>query len=410
MRILYVVHEFFPRFFGGTSRYVLNLAHQMQQMGHHVEVLTYGLDEPADAFPDTVGAMLARSYVHEGIQVHCLRHRVVPPTLGHRISDLEVVAAMDLFLDRAPFDLVHIAHPMRLAACHQALRKRGVPLVLTLTDFWLLCPRGRFFKLDYSPCNSPEGGAKCIRECLVESSIRTRYVEARELFDTAGALISPSQFLIDVFHRCGWRRAISRINHGVDNRFVAPLPSLRRANGKIHVGYTGVVSRFKGVDMLLKAFRAVAAPNLLLRIYGNLLDDGSFISEVNFAFGSDPRIYLMNRYDHEELPQVMSDIDVMVVPSTTLDSYGLVVVESFAAGVPVIATDMVGSALEFIRDGENGFVFPANRPEKLSQILERLSRDPEIVERLRAGITPPPRIEEEAFQVELVYRSLVGRR
>jgi glycosyltransferase involved in cell wall biosynthesis len=410
MRIRYVVHEFFPRFFGGTERYVLNLAHQMQQMGHHVDVLTYALGESDEAFSETAGEMLARSYVHDGVPVVALRHRDVPADLGLRIDDAAVAGAFAAVIERSPCDLLHIAHPMRLGASRAAAAAHGLPVVLTLTDFWLPCPRTRFFKPDLSPCNSPEGGAKCVRECRLDASVVARLPQAEALFAAADAVIAPSGFLIEVFRRIGWQRAISRINHGVDvPRSGLPARGGGRG-GKVHLGYTGVVTPFKGVDVLLRAFMSVEAPNLALMLHGNVLWEAEqFRRDLEYWYACDRRIKLLNRYEHDELAVVMADIDVMVVPSTTLDSYGLVVAESLAFGVPVIASDMVGAAHELIRDGENGFIYPTDRPDRLRELIELVARRPEIVQRLRAGISPPPRIEEEAFHVELVYRSLTAR-
>jgi glycosyltransferase involved in cell wall biosynthesis len=280
MKILYVVHDFFPRYYGGTERYVLNLARQMQRMGHEAQVLTYGLTDPAEDFPETLGAMLSRSYTYGGLPVVSVRHRQIPEDIGFRIADDEVVDAVKRLLAASGCDVVHIAHPMRLAACYRAARETGVGVVLTLTDFWLLCPRGRFFKPDYTPCNSPEEGKKCVRDCEVHSSVRDRYRQARRLFEEVDALIAPSRFLIDIYRRCGWTRAIAHVKHGVDYSFVSPLPRQKRANGKLQLGYTGVVTRFKGVDLLLSSFMAVDCPDITLKIYGNVLWDESFRAEI----------------------------------------------------------------------------------------------------------------------------------
>lgn len=409
MKVLYVLHEFFPRFFGGTERYVLNLAHQMQQMGHAPAVLTYGLGDPDEAFAPAAGGVLAREYVHEGVPVTALRHREDPADLERRVADEALGRAVAEVLERGGYDLMHVAHPMRVAAAAAAARRRRLPVVLTVTDFWLPCPRGRFQKLDLSPCTSPERGEKCVRECGFDGSVRRRHEQARDLFHAADAVIAPSDFLIEVFRRCGWERSVTRIRHGVDLRRAVPAEPPRRRDGKLSFGYTGVVAPYKGLRLLLDAFRAADAPNALLKIYGNMLYEEEFRNEVDHAYASDRRIRLMNAYAHDELPSVMADIDVMVVPSTTLESYGLVVPESLAFGVPVIASDMVGSAHDLIRDPENGFIFPAGDPGRLRYLIERLARDPGEVDRMRAAIAPPPRIEEEAFQVERVYRGVVRR-
>jgi|WetSurMetagenome_2_1015567.scaffolds.fasta_scaffold105266_1 glycosyltransferase involved in cell wall biosynthesis len=408
MRLLFVIHDFFPRFYGGAERYVLNLGQQMQRLGHRVTVLTYGLDEPDGSFDGTTGPLLSRSYVFGGIEVVSLRHRQVPPDIQFRVEHPEVAAAVEEAIARRRIDLVHIAHPMRVASAWTAARRRGVPVVMTLTDFWLPCPRGRFFKVDFSPCSSPDGGRKCIRECLVPAAATGRYEEALAMFAGVDALVAPSRFLAGVFERCGWKRPIACIPHGVDYRYVRPLPRPERPGGKVRFGYIGVLKKFKGIDLLLRSFKAVERDNVELVLYGTLAGDELFRPELEALVAADPRVRLLGRYDHEDLPAVMAGIDVMMVPSTTLDSYGLVLVESLAYGVPVIASDMVGAAYEHLRDGKNGFVFPVERPERLRELIDAIAADPAVVGRLCAGITLPPRIEEEAFMVESIYTRLLA--
>ncbi len=406
MKILYVIHDFFPRYYGGAERYVLNLGHQMQRMGHQVRVLTYGLEEPDESFTGETGPLLSRSYAFRGVEVLSLRHRAVPPDIQFAVENDAVAEAVERVIEEERIDVVHIAHPMRLSSACRAAQRNGVPVVLTLTDFWLPCPRGRFFKIDFSPCSSPEAGRKCVRECLVPAAAPRRYNEALRLFESVDALISPSQFLIGVFERCDWKRPITLIPHGVDYGFVSRPPRQERGDGPIRFGYIGVLKKFKGIDLLLRSFKAVDRGSLELRLHGTLAGDEEFRPELEALVAADPRVRQLGRYDHEDLPAVMAGIDVMVVPSTTLESYGLVLVESLAFGVPVIASDMVGSAYEHLRDGENGYIFPVERPERLRELIDLVACDPAIVDRLREGITLPPRIEEEAFMVESLYRGL----
>lgn len=406
MRIVYVVHDFFPRFYGGTERYVLNIAQQMRRMGHSVTVLNYGLEDPVDSFDSDGTDILRKSYVYDGVRVISVRHRSIPAEIGFIIDDQNLEKVIEEILKNEAFDVMHIAHPMRVACCYKAAKRIGIPVVLTLTDYWLLCPRGRFYKPDYSLCNEPEKGAKCIRECGVNTTILKRYEDAKELFDIVDVLISPSRFLIEGYRSNGWVRDIIHINHGVDYRHVKPDSALKRNNGTISFGYTGVVTRFKGVDLLLKAFSEVNSSSIALKIYGNCLWETDFNQELETALQRDARIQMMGKYEHQDLQRVMSEIDIVVVPSSTLESYGLVVVESMAYGNPVIASDIVGSAYEYIRDGENGFIFPVDEPQVLKNLIEKISNDHSIVEKLRSKISLPPRIEEEAFMVESIYKRL----
>ncbi|MEW6584549.1 MAG: glycosyltransferase family 4 protein [Nitrospirota bacterium] len=409
MRILYVVHDFFPHFYGGTERYVLNLAKQMQRSGHAVKVLTYGLMEPVENFIPDPGGMLSHEYVYGGVPVVSIRHRTIPSDIGFIMDYREVAQLIERLLMRETFDVVHIAHPMRIGSCCEAAKSANIPVVLTLTDFWLLCPRGRFFKPDYSLCNSPESGQKCMRDCGVEPSVVKRYEYAQRLYESVDVLISPSQFLIEIFKANGWNREILHVQHGVDYKYVNPVASPMRTTDHVVFGYTGVVGKFKGVDLLLKAFQEVPATNIRLKIYGNIVFEVGFQSDLSLALEQDKRIHLMSKYSHDELARIMSELDVVIVPSTTLESYGLVVVESLAHGVPVIASDIVGSAYEFLEHGKNGLIFSIQNPSGLANIIRQISEEPSVLEKLRSNITPPPRLEEEAFIVERVYKSAIRK-
>ena len=403
MNILYVVHDFFPEFYGGTERYLLNLAKQIQRMGNSVTVLTYGIADTPDMFTQN-GNILHRTYSYEGIPVICIRHKKVPPDHGYRISD-DLLEDMVRILANEEIDVMHVAHPMRVSAAITAARQLHIPVVLTITDFWLICARGRFFKPDYSLCNSAEEGQKCRQQCGVDDSIFERYRSARKIFDTVDARIAPSGFLIEVFRTNGWDRPIRLVNHGIDYTHVKPRHKSRRPGAPLTFAYMGVVGKFKGIDLLLDSFRKVDDQNIRLNIYGNCIGDDGTIDIVHDAEKNDKRIRAMGRFDHKELPDILDNIDIMVVPSTTLESFGLVVTESLSYGVPVIASDIVGSAYDFIEHNSNGMIFSVKDPDGLERIIREISADPSIVERLRSNISPPPRLEEEAFTIEKVYKS-----
>jgi len=412
MNILYVVNDFFPLFHGGVERYVLNICKQMQRMGNGVKVLTYGMDSKESGY-SRKSDILFKEYYYENVHVIAARHLDIPADIGFRIGDEIFGKNISGILPLEEIDVIHIAHPMKCSAITSAAARFGIPTVLTLTDFWLLCPMGRLYKPDYSPCNTPMEGEKCIRECGIDNSVTERYKLAKDMFERVTRVIAPSRLIIDVFEQNGWSKDISLVRHGVDYRYVKYInKEQKNMKSPVVVGYTGLITKFKGVDLLVEIFKSIKSEKLELHIYGDIYKEWvwqrAFYEKLKASVQSDTRIKLKGKYTHNELSEIFTAIDISIVPSTTLESYGLVVVESLSHGVPVVASDIVGSAREYITDGINGFIFSLEKPDTLKGIIEDIARDPTIINALRQHIVLPPRIEEEAFTLESIYRRLIA--
>jgi GT2 family glycosyltransferase len=102
------------------------------------------------------------------------------------------------------------------------------------------------------------------------------------------------------------------------------------------------------------------------------------------------------------MPGILEDIDVLVVPSTWIENAPFIIREAFAAGVPVIASNLGGMA-EMVRDGVDGLLFPAGDPAALAAAVRRLIDEPDLLARLRAGIRRPMAIEQDAAWLREVY-------
>jgi glycosyltransferase involved in cell wall biosynthesis len=127
--------------------------------------------------------------------------------------------------------------------------------------------------------------------------------------------------------------------------------------------FSGSLISRKGVDLLASAFVRLAreVPNVRLRIVG----DGELRKSLLQKLASvSERVEFVGFRDWQELPNEYAAADVLCVPSR-YDGWGLVVPEGLASGLPVIATDRMGSALEFVRTGRNGWLIPAGDEEAL---------------------------------------------
>ena len=119
---------------------------------------------------------------------------------------------------------------------------------------------------------------------------------------------------------------------------------------------------------------------------------------------------MLGRVPHVDLPAYQSAADVFVSPALGQESFGIVLVEAMAAGVPVVATDIPGYR-EVIRTGIDGVLVPAGDDAALADALERVLEDPDLSTRLsEAGQRRAVDYSWEAVvpRIEAVYRRVVG--
>ena len=147
---------------------------------------------------------------------------------------------------------------------------------------------------------------------------------------------------------------------GCDVERFAPDVRVRRSGAAKFV-FVGVPVHHKGFDVLCHAFSNVLslAPNAELHVVG----DASLI--VKSALPNQIRLH--GKLGHRELAQLLTTMDCLVLPSR-LESFGMVVVEALAVGLPVIVSDRVG-AMELVQEGKNGWVVPAGDERALEYRL-----------------------------------------
>jgi len=139
--------------------------------------------------------------------------------------------------------------------------------------------------------------------------------------------------------------------------------SEREEKGERVFLFSGSLIARKGVDLLASAFVRLARDvgKVRLRIVG----DGEMRESMMQTLAPvRERVEFVGFKDWRELPGEYGNADVLCVPSR-YDGWGLVVPEGLASGLPVIATDRMGAALEFVRTGENGWLIPAGDEEAL---------------------------------------------
>ena len=110
-------------------------------------------------------------------------------------------------------------------------------------------------------------------------------------------------------------------------------------------------------------------------------------------------------YHHDQSADVFASIDVLVVPSLWYD-FPLIIYEAFAAKTPVLQPGLGGMA-ESVLEEINGLLFECGDVQDLSKQLSRMINEPGLLERLTTGIPEVKTTEEQAIELNEVYKSLI---
>jgi len=360
--------------------------------------MTYEMEPGEEDFATFHGDVLIKRYSYQTVSV--IAFAKAKNRTFYDLFDSSIEATFNK-LD-VKCDIVHVCHPMRLSSVAKACKKRGIPVVLTVTDPWLLCPRS-LIDVRFKLCEGPRKGERCISNCNFESKIIERYYDALSIFNMADEITTSSKFTASLFRRNGWKRPIRIVAHSIDYSYVKRTEKSEQSI--ISFGYIGGISWHKGLHVLVNAFRKIKSSKVRLNIYGSIRDDPEYANGIIQLAKEDGRIRFMGPFDMVDSSEVMSNISVIVVPSVYYDNFPLVTLMGLAYKTPVIGSD-IGGIPEVVQDGKNGFLFKPGSSDELCSLIERIAANPEILEDLSENIVSPRRVEEEALDYENIYRKL----
>lgn len=399
MRVLYVVHQFFPKHYTGTERFTFDLCKQMQKMGYRVDVLTYGIADDS-GYDYTKNDFLIKEYEFDGVSVTSIRHKHMPEDVSFDIFMAEMEGFLYELLPN--YDLIHVFHPMRLGTVIRVAKKLNIPTILTLTDFWVICPGAQLLTPNGKLCYGASEPQKCVKDCYGKSwadKLTRRFREMKELVRMVDCIVAPTYFLASMIKNV-LDVHIPVIPYGLDYRFVKDIPKKSREN--LTLGFIGSVLPHKGVHTLIKAIKLLDYNNVRVKIYGDYFHAVEYIHQLKNLADNDKRIEFTGKYDYSEISRILSELDMVVVPSIWWENAPFTIQTSFAYKTPVIASNLGGMS-EVVKDGVNGFLFEAGNAENLAEVIRKIATNQRVLNSIRATIISPPRIEEVAFEYEKLY-------
>jgi glycosyltransferase involved in cell wall biosynthesis len=192
-----------------------------------------------------------------------------------------------------------------------------------------------------------------------------------------------------------------------DARTRIALPAQFTRERPLRLIYLGRLDPPKGLHVLIEALRLDKSLPVRIEIYGSAQGEGgaAYADRLQKLAMGDGRVEFKASVPSEEVISTMRRYDAVVVPSQWLETGPLVVLEAFAAGVPVIASDLGGIA-ELITNGLNGFLVNPSRAEAWYKTLKRLCADTSALRTLYPSIARPPTMSSVAQTMIGLYQKL----
>ena len=148
--------------------------------------------------------------------------------------------------------------------------------------------------------------------------------------------------------------------------------------------FIGHLLPHKGPHTLLEALRLIPRLPLKLDLHGTRWPNHPYEKTLQPLLDSEPRATAHGRFEDEELAEILAQADLLVVPSTCAESFGLATREALLAGRPVLTTDR-GALPESIRNGEEGLVIPAENPRSMADALQQIAQQEGLLSKLSVG-------------------------
>lgn len=423
MKILKVIHGYPPTYNAGSEVYSQSICNELSK-NHSVHVFTREQDEYRLDFE-------TREDNRQGIPLTLINL----PREKDGYEHPQVNAIFSKILDKFQADIVHIGHLNHLSlGIVQEIKKRDIPIVFTLHDFWLMCPRGQFLQRNfdgqnlYRLCDGQEH-RKCANSCykMIHSCnpidqqkdesywadwIERRMDAVQKIIPLVDVFIAPSKYLMNRFINDFNlpKNKIQYLDYGFPIHYLKPAEYNKKR--PFTFAYIGTHIPAKGVNLLIEAFKKLKGESVL-KIWGRHISQNTH-SLKRLASDSNNPIIFEQEYKNEKIvEEVFQHVDAIVTPSIWGENSPLVIHEAQACKIPVITADF-GGMKEYVQHQKNGLLFEHRNAVSLATQMQWAVNHPEEMKILgkRAYLFSEdgavPNISSHCEKLVHIYQQLIS--
>lgn len=433
--MLHIPYTYFPDAAGGTEVYVSALAARLNDIG----------------FGSAIAAPAAKSseYRQDGLTVYRFA-TTARPSLEHAYGFPDQIAA-EGFREIVALVNPKIVHlHARTAAVSERLvdvaHAAGARVVFTYHTPTVSCARGTMLLFGKTPCDGRVDRYRCATCTLaglgvpvpmaglaagaaaIGSATWSAFAGSRRLpavIRIPDLIMGRRRLFFDLMAKvdhvvavCGWVAEIlyrngvpeSKVTLSRQGLSLECSPGRRAARPKVEplqVAYFGRLDPTKGIDTLIDALARSPDLRVTLDIYAIASDDTK-LTNLYSSVRCDKRIRVLPPVESTRVTSTMATYDLIAVPSRGLETGPLVVLEAFAAGIPVIGSNRGGIA-ELVQDGVNGILVAPDDVAAWSHQLSRLEAERHLLARLASNIVPPRTMKQCAAEMAGLYSDLLSR-
>jgi len=438
LKITFILNHFLPQKTGGTEVYVWALSKQLKLKGHEITVL----------IPNFNSAN-SHQYFYDGI---CVKKYAEPSKVDRALILSERTPdGLPMFIDAVKVinpDIIHfheIGGSNGVGLSHLiAVHALGIPIVTTFHIAGNSCITSNLMYKDKELCDGIIRIDKCSNCALHQkglSGAKLSFVHTSALilykfginskslgtsFGTALAypflitelrkrllliaqLSSKVVVLTDWYNKVLLHNGISKkklllIKQGLPNYI--SITKKQIISSKLNLVFVGRIGKSKGLHLVLEAMKSFESNLINLAVYGPVEDE----EYLNYC--QKKAISLNVQWhgiiDSKKVVETLQMYDCVVLPSIICEMSPLVIQEAFAAGIPIVASNVYGNS-EQILEGKNGWLFKFNDSNDLKNKLKQLIEDPLLIAKAKQHVSPVTGFNKLANDYNNLYDSIIKK-